>query len=309
MSRILVTGVSGLLGLNFAMKVHGKVHQVIGVANTTPLTGVDFKCLQVELTETGVIEQLVEQEKPDLILHCAAIANVDACEANPGLAAEVNSVLPGRIAESAGRHGIQMIHISTDAVFDGARGYYSEDDEPNPLSVYARTKLGGENAVIAVNPQALVTRVNFYGWSTSGQRSLAEFFFNNLSAGKSVFGFTDVFFCPLEVTTLAETLLELAATGSSGIFHVVSSECISKYDFGRRLADEFNLDGGLIQPASVRDGGLLAARSPNLQLRTDKLAAVLGHQTPGQQAGLARLHESYLAGLPARLQKLSAANV
>lgn len=308
MSRILVTGVSGLLGLNFAIKVHGKAHQVIGVANTTPLTGVDFKCLQAELTEAGAIEKLLDQEQPDLILHCAAIANVDACEANPALAAEVNGVLPGRIAESARRHDIQMVHISTDAVFDGVRGHYSEDDEPNPLSVYARTKWEGENAVISANPQALIARVNFYGWSTSGQRSLAEFFFNNLSAGKSVFGFSDVFFCPLEVTILAETLLELAGAGSSGIYHVVSSECLSKYEFGRRLADEFGLDADLIQPASVRDGGLVAARSPNLQLRTDKLSAVLGRQAPGQAAGLKRLHDAYLAGVPHRLQALSVTN-
>ncbi|MHB1120288.1 MAG: SDR family oxidoreductase, partial [Bellilinea sp.] len=244
----------------------------------------------------------------DLILHCAAIANVDACEANPTLAAEVNGVLPGRIAESARRHDTQMVHISTDAVFDGVRGHYSEDDDPNPLSVYARTKWEGENAVISANPQALIARVNFYGWSTSGQRSLAEFFFNNLSAGKPVFGFSDVFFCPLEVTILAETLLELAGTGSSGIYHVVSSECLSKYEFGHRLADEFGLDAVLIQPASVRDGGLVAARSPNLQLRTDKLSAVLGRQAPGQAAGLKRLHDAYLAGLPHRLQGLSVTN-
>lgn len=306
MSRILVTGVSGLLGLNFALHAHGEEHQVIGVANTTPISGVDFKCLQAELTEPGIIEKLLDQEKPDLILHCAAIANVDACETNPALAVEVNADLPGRIAEAAGRHDIQLVHISTDAVFNGQKGDYSEDDEPNPLNVYARTKWEGEKAVASANPRALIARVNFYGWSTSGTRSLAEFFFTNLSVGRPVSGFTDVFFCPLEVTSLAETLLELVRTGTSGIYHVVSRECLSKYEFGCRLAGQFGLDAALIQPASVRDGGLVAARSPNLLLRTDRLSAALGHPAPGQTEGLKRLHDAYLAGHPQRLRQISA---
>ncbi len=78
------------------------------------------------------------------------------------------------------------MHISTDAVFDGDRRLYREDDPPNPLSIYARTKLEGEQAVLQPNPQALVARVNLFGWSLSGKRSLAEFFFNNLKRGKSV---------------------------------------------------------------------------------------------------------------------------
>ncbi len=188
MTRFLVTGVSGLLGLNFAMAVDGKKHQVTGVANTTPLTWANFKYKQAELTEPDIIEQLVEEEKPEVILHCAAIANMEACEADPKLAHEVNAVLPGRIARTALKHDIQMIHISTDAVFDGTKGNYNESDTPHPLSVYARTKWEGENAVLSANPEALVARVNFYGWSVSGTRSLAEFFVNAMSQGKPVKG-------------------------------------------------------------------------------------------------------------------------
>ena len=143
----------------------------------------NFTYKQAELTEPDIIEQLVEEEKPEVILHCAAIANMEACEANPQLAHEVNAVLPGRIAQVARKHEIQMIHISTDAVFDGTKGNYNESDTPHPLSVYARTKLEGENAVLSANPEALVARVNFYGWSVSGTRSLAEFFVNDVAKG------------------------------------------------------------------------------------------------------------------------------
>ncbi|MBA3072119.1 MAG: sugar nucleotide-binding protein, partial [Anaerolineae bacterium] len=94
------------------------------------------------------------------------------------------------------------------AVFDGEVGNYTENDMPNPLSVYSLTKLRGENAVLAANPQALVLRVNFYGWSISGKRSLAEYFVNNLAEQKLLKGFADVVFCPMMVLDLADTILE-----------------------------------------------------------------------------------------------------
>ncbi len=305
MMRILVTGASGLLGLNFALGVDGKSHTVIGVANTAPHIRVNFRYLQAELTEAGIVEKLLDEEKPDLILHTAALANMEACEASPQLAADVNAVLPGRIAEAAGKRDIQLIHISTDAVFDGTTGNYRETDAPNPLSVYARTKMEGEQAVLNANPQALVTRVNFYGWSMSGTRSLAEFFVNHLAAGKTVKGFTDVIFCPLMVLDLAELLLEAAEKKLHGLYHLVGAQAMSKYDFGIAIAHTFGFDPALVIPASVSDGGLTAARSPNLSLDTRKVKMALGHDLPDFQSGLTRFYEQYRAGFPQYIQALA----
>ncbi len=305
MTRFLVTGVSGLLGLNFAMAVGGKKNQVTGVANTTPLTWVDFKCLQAELTEPETIEKLIEDEKPEIIVHCAAIANMEACEANPKLATEVNAILPGRIAAAARKHDIQMIQISTDAVFDGSKGNYTENDTPNPLSVYARTKWEGENAVLEVFPQALVTRVNFYGWSVAGNRSLAEFFVNAFSAGKNVKGFTDVFFCPMMVLDLAEMLEEAGHKNLQGLYHLVGAQPMSKYDFGLAIARKFGFDERLIAPASVADGGLTAARSPNLSLDTGKIVKALGHELPDFERGLDKFHAQYRHGFPEYIRSLA----
>jgi dTDP-4-dehydrorhamnose reductase len=305
MTRFLVTGVSGLLGLNFALAVDGRKHQVIGVAHTTPLTWVNFKFMHAELTGPGVVEKLVEETKPGVILHCAAIANLEACEANPEQAAEVNGQLPGVIAASAQKRGIQMIHISTDAVFDGVKGEYLETDPPNPLSVYARTKWQGEQAVLAANPQALVVRVNFYGWSISGTRSLAEFFVNNLEQGKTMKGFTDILFCPMMVLDLADMLVEAAQKQLHGIYHLVGGQAMSKYDFGVAIARTFGFDESLISPASVLDGGLTAARSPNLTLNTDKITKALGHDLPEFERGLAKFHAQYRHGFPQYIRSLS----
>ena len=95
MTHFLVTGVSGLLGLNFAMAVDGKQHQVTGVANTAPMLWATFKNVQADLTQPGVVEELIETHKPEVLIHCAAMANVDACESSPEQAHLVNAELPG----------------------------------------------------------------------------------------------------------------------------------------------------------------------------------------------------------------------
>lgn len=302
MSRILVTGASGLLGLNFALRMVEQ-HTVYGVVNQTGLNETPFNVLQADFGRADAVERILDATEPQIVIHCAAMANIDQCEAQPDLARRVNAEAPRILAAACARRGAHLVHLSTDAVFDGKKGNYVETDPPNPLSVYARTKLEAEQAVAEANPAATIARVNFYGWSLLGKRSLGEWFFYNLSAGKQVNGFTDVVFCPLEVNDLAEILLEMAQRGLSGLYHVVSSESLSKYDFGSRIARRFGFDEGLITPVSWQEGGLLAKRSPDLRLDTGKLRLALGRPLPDQAAGLERFYTLYQQGYPERIRR------
>ena len=198
------------------------------------------------------------------------------------------------------------MHISTDAVFDGKKGDYSEEDKPNPLSVYARTKLAGEQTVMATNPRAIVARVNLFGWSLTGKRSLAEWFINNLSEGNPLMGFTDVYFCPLLANDLAKLLIDMLERDLQGLYHVVSSECISKHEFGVRLAKWFELDHTLIKPTPVSQSGLVAQRSLNLSMKSDKLAVDLDEAPPDLDSSLERFHDQYLNGYPQFIRNLGA---
>lgn len=306
MTRFLVTGASGLLGLNFALQVASK-NSVVGVVNQQGLSGAPFSVVYADLTLPGTAEKLLEDKEPEVLIHCAAIANLEECEAHPEMAQRLNAVVPGELAAAACRLGIHMVYISTDAVFDGKQGEYIENDQPNPLSVYALTKLTGERSVANANPDALIARVNFYGWSLSGQRSLAEFFFYNLSAGRRINGFEDVFFCPLEVNDLVDILLHMIEKRLSGLYHVVSSESLSKYEFGCSLARQFSLEESLITPISWQDGGLKATRSPNLTLSSDKLSRALGKPPPGQLSGIQRFHSLYLQNYPQRISSYAVA--
>ena len=298
LKRILVTGASGLLGLNFC-NFHYRKFEILGISNKTRLADPPFRVITRDLLSESP-DDLLDDYKPDTVLHCAAMANLEQCEKFPEEAAEVNGILPGRLASAAHQRGIKFVHISTDAVFDGedcGESGYREDDKPNPLSRYAETKLIGERNVLDSDPDALVARVNFYGWSMSGKRSLAEFFCNNLSDGKPMNVFRDVYFNSLYVRLLADLLVEMVLKDAKGIYHVFSSETMSKYDFGVSIAEKFGYDPGLIRPVSWKDGGLTARRSPNLIMNTDKLRSLLGHDLPGREKSLDWFYEDSVTGL------------
>ena len=299
--RILVTGASGLLGLNLSLQMTPD-HEIVGV-DRSKLKGVPFRLLNADLLEPGVCSRLIDMVHPEAVIHTAANALVDACERDPIGARRLNADLPGELAELCAKRSIRLIHISTDAVFDGTKdGLYTEADAPNPLSVYAQTKLDGERNVLSVNPQAAVARVNFFGWSLSGSRSLVEFFFNHLSAGKPCNGFTDVWFCPMFVGDLAETLVQMLEKDLSGLYHAVGSESRTKYDFGVQVARQFGFDETLIIPTSVEQAGLQARRSHNLRLSVNKLSTDLGMTIPGLSAGLTKFYAQYVQGYPQKIR-------
>jgi dTDP-4-dehydrorhamnose reductase len=302
MKRLLVTGASGLLGINLALR-ESAYREVIGITHSHTLENVPFPVETIDLTSNGAIDRMLADIRPDLVINCAAMANIDDCEQQPEQAAMINSRMPGLLARACRDRGIKLVHLSTDAVFDGTRGDYLETDTPNPLSVYAQTKLEGEKAVLDICEQAVVARVNFYGWSLTGKRSLAEFFYNNLSTGKQVNGFTDVEFCPLFVNHLADFLIMLGEREYSGLFHVVSPIALSKYEFGCRIAEAFGLDDRLIKPVSVMDGGLIARRSPKLTLNTDKLKGTLHMVLPSVEEGIHAFAEQHTTGFPQHIRK------
>ncbi len=301
--RLLVTGSSGLLGSNLSLEAVKQGHEVYGV-DRNPLNTEIFNQHRADLLDPGAVAEAFAQIKPDWVVHCAALANLEACEADPDLAHQMNADMAGTVAAEAAKAGARMVHISTDAVFDGIRGGYVETDAPNPLGVYARTKLAGEHAVAAAHPEAIIARVNFYGWSPTGDRSLAEFFFNNISAGKKVNGFTDRYFCPMLVNDLVQILMQMLEAGLQGIYHTVSAEPLSKYAFGLVIARRFGLDETLIQPIEYTPSDQNAARSPNLTMNTGKLVGALGEAPPTVISGIQRLYDLYKEDYPQKLRAM-----
>lgn len=306
-ARLLITGVSGLLGVNLAWLAAGRF-DVVGVlrgerAVADPAKA-PFTTVLADLTQPGQVDRVLDQVQPDVVVHCAALTDVDRCETHPEEAYQANTFLPGQLARATASRRIRLVHISTDSVFDGERGNYSETDQPRPINTYARTKLEGERAVADSNPDALIARVNFYGWSWLGRRSLSEYFFNNLTAGRPVNGFDDLIFCPLLVNDMVELLLRMLEARLTGLYHLVSSECLSKFAFAQLLAREFGFDETLVAPASYTSAGLRAPRSPRLSLCCDRLANALGCSLPGQVPAMRRYVELHRQGYPQMLHSM-----
>jgi dTDP-4-dehydrorhamnose reductase len=300
-AQILITGVSGLLGINLVQETMTE-HEIVGV-DRGKLVNAPFKILKVDLLDSGAVDSILDSAQPEWLINCAALADLDACEADPKLAHYLNAEIPAQLAKACKARGISFVHLSTDAVFDGEKdGFYTEEDTPNPLAVYSQTKLDGERAVLDENPNAIVARVNFYGWSLGGRRSLAEFFFHNLTDHKNISGFTDVIFCPMLVNDTARLLVKMLQMKLSGLYHLVGAHSMSKYQFGVEIARRFNLPENNISPKSILSSTLAARRSHNLRLSTHKLSTDLGESLPKFSTGLDEFYTQYQQRYPQKIR-------
>lgn len=304
MARILVLGASGLLGINFAMEASSD-HGVVGTVHNMHIQDAPYETLVVDLLESDALPALLDKAKPDWLVNCVALADVDQCEKQPELAQALNVELPRRLAIEAAKRDISLLHISTDAVFDGQSGNYREEDVPSPLSEYGRSKLDGEHAVREANPDAIVARVNFFGWGISGKRSLSEFFYNKLSAGEVVLGLTDRYFSPLLVNDLSQLLLQMLEEGLSGLYHVASPVGLSKYDFGREIAQRFSFDQKLLEPVEAQSLNYAAARAQDLRLNTQKIQKALAADLPDVHSGIEGLYALHQQGYADQLKAMA----
>lgn len=285
---ILITGASGLLGANLLLCAKRHFTNVVGIwgRHTCILPGVET--LQADLTDASAARHLAKRFRPKWIVHTAAMADVDSCEEHPEAARLGNQGMTRNIVESAGPVGARIVHISTDAVFNGANGGYSEEDHTDPINVYAVTKLAAENIVVEDGGDHLIIRTAIYGWNMQDKLSLAEWVLQRLETGTRMPGFKDVVFSPILVNDLSDFILQMMSREMKGLYHVSGSESLSKFDFAVKLANVFNLDANLVQSAVLGDVALKAQRPKNLSLRTDRISRALGIRMPDVDEGLRR---------------------
>jgi len=299
---ILITGASGLLGASVVAFAAQRGLEVVGIYNrhSVHLGGARFAA--ADLTKPEEVERIFEEFRPSAVIHCAAETNVDWCEGHAAEARVLNVAASAAIAGVAARNAAHFLYVSTDSVFDGTRGDYAETDQPAPPNVYAQTKLEGEQAVLARHDSGAVARVNLYGWNVQKKQSLAEWIFEQLRSGKTVPGFTDVVFCPILANDLAEILLVMTEKRLAGIFHVVGSEAVSKYEFARRVARAFDFDPAKVVPTQIADAKLRATRPRNTTLNTEKICQVLDRSMPDVDSGLRRFAQMWRDGFVERIR-------
>ncbi|CAB4910441.1 MAG: sugar nucleotide-binding protein [Actinobacteria bacterium] len=285
----LITGANGFLGSNAGYFLQGKV-QRIGLCRRPPNAALIDEFIEADLSDSASTTAGILRTRPSVILHTAALASHEECERDPKRAHEINVLGTQSVAQAAQQVGALLILISTDAVFDGQRGNYTEADEPSPFSVYGETKLLGEAAALKNCEKTIVARTNFFGWSPTRNRSILEFFVHSLEQGMPISGYTDFVVTSIYAQNLLEALWELTNQEFRGLINIASSDPLSKFDFGRQVAQSFGLDESLISPnVSPQSSGSLSRRR-DISLSTRLLAAQLGTSIRTQLEGITEAH-------------------
>ncbi len=277
---LLVAGAAGFLGGTVLRAAQRSRREVAGVVHSAKTTARAARLVSADLTSAAEAAHAIAELKPDWVLNCAALANVDECERHPATAHALNVGIARNLAEACRDSGARLAHISTDSVFDGERGAYTERDVPSPLNEYARTKLEGERAVAEVLPAALIVRTNFVGLMNSRASGLAGWIAKSVESGEQIRGFEDVIFSPLLANTLAEVLFDMMDQSLDGLYHVSARDSISKYDFAAALSAELEVRRPSIERARLADAPLHARRPLNTSLNPDKVEAALGRIMP-----------------------------
>jgi len=301
--RILVTGASGLLGSNLCLQ-WSEDNSVIGAYHNVPITLTRGSAVQFDLCDQGKVSEVMSLHQPDIVVHCAALANVDACEKDPELAKEVNVLGTENIARACGSVGAKMVFISTDSVFDGSKGMYKEEDDVNPLNVYAGTKVEAEQKVSSICSDHIIIRTALYGWNAQDKLSLAEWMLDKFKRGEEIPAFEDARFSPIEVNDMGDVVLKLCEGGFNGIAHVGSHSPLSKFDFARTVAEVFGLDAGKIIPTKISDGGLGAPRPGDVSLNVSKVETAIRAFLPNAKDGLIRMRNLEESGFKDNLKKM-----
>jgi len=288
--RILLVGSNGLLGQKVAELI------VRGSATTLTLASLEDQpvrpLLSAEYTKVNItskkeVKQLVSSCTPEVIVNCAAMTNVDACENERELAWKVNVEGLENMIEAARRTNAKIVHVSSDYIFDGRAGPYTEEDRPDPLSYYGKTKLAGENALRASGLDFFIARTMvLYGFAAGVKPNFALWLVNNLERRQTVRVVDDQFGNPTLADDLAFGIVRAIELERSGIYNIAGRDILSRYEFAVRLARVFELDPSLITPIKTSQLRQPAPRPLKSGLVTLKAEVELGVRPCTVEQGL-----------------------
>jgi dTDP-4-dehydrorhamnose reductase len=229
--------------------------------------------------EVSVCKQ-VSQIRPDVIVNSAALTDVDKCEVSPDLAMDLNSNSVEYLAKAAKELSCFLVQVSTDFVFDGTRGNYSENDQPRPINQYGITKLAGEEAAknCGEGRWAIARASVVYGWGRPQRPNAATYIYDSLSKDRKIFIVKDQYSSPTLNTNLAEMVIELSERHLPGIIHTAGATRLSRYDFALGLADLMKLEKKLILPTEARNIEWRAKRPMDSSLQVSRATSMLANR-------------------------------
>lgn len=281
MKRILICGSNGLLGQRLAQLL--SVNSNFEVLNTSHhrtffLNHESFDYTQLDITSRSDIKSLVNSFNPEIIINASGLTNVDLCEKEREHAWKVNVVGVQNLADVCRNLDAKLIHISTDYVFDGNDGPYSETARPNPINYYGRSKLAGENAILSSDINYTILRtIVLFGVGNNIKYNFALWVINSLLENKPIQCVTDQISNPTYVGDLANACLLSIGQTESTTFHISGSTILSRYEFACTIAKVFKLNSSLIQPILTKNLQQPATRPKKSGFVLDKAQKILNY--------------------------------
>jgi dTDP-4-dehydrorhamnose reductase len=295
MKRVLVCGSNGLLGQRLAWLLDSDdAYEVLHSSHHRAFAEEDILIdyTQLDISNRSDVKSLVTSYRPDVILNAAAMTNVDACEREREQAWKMNVTAVENLVEVSRRIGSKLVHVSTDYVFDGKFGNYTETDRVNPVNYYGKTKLAGENIIVASGIDfAILRTIVVYGTGVNVRNNFALWVINNLNDEIPIRCADDQISNPTYVADLALAMKVCADTDAAGIYHIAGSEALSRYEFAVKTASVFGFDASLINKVHSSELQQLAQRPLRTSFVTEKAKRELRLQTMNVTQGLKLLQE------------------
>lgn len=294
--KIAITGANGLLGQKLIQRLQqeAEVETIATGRGTLRLEG-DFRNLtyhEVDVRERDEVEALLVAERPDCVIHTAAMTNVDQCESEKAECRRLNVEATSHLAQACAHLGIHLVHLSTDFIFDGTAGPYDEEAQPNPLSYYGHSKWDAERVVMGTEglKWAIARTILVYGLAQDMSRSnIVLWVRDSLRAGKKIKVVDDQYRTPTLAEDLADGCARIALQSATGIYNIGGPELLTPYQMALQTARYFNLDESLIERTDGSGFTQPAKRPARTGLTIDKARCDLGYNPSGFLEGIRRM--------------------
>ena len=271
MKKILITGAFGQLGTSLCKVLSNESILAVG---RVIISTKKYKCIELDITNQRKVAEIIRNYKPDIIIHLAAMTDVDGCEKTPEIAFDVNVKATENLLTSFKG---KFIYISTDYVFDGEKGPYFEDDKVNPMSVYGKTKLYGENLVQQSDIDWVILRSNIiFSYSDRTKASFVNWVVDSLKKRQMITVVNDQWNNPTWTNDLAKVISKIIEKDINGLYHYGGRDYLNRLEFAKMIASTFGLDGSLIKPITTSELNWLAQRPLKSGLYTNKIELDLG---------------------------------
>ncbi len=252
MEKIIITGSNGLLGqklIKFLVKKNTYIIYGVSKGENRLKDKKNYTYINLDLTDNIALTQFVDKINPDYIIHTAAMTNVDTCELHKKECDIINVDAVKTLVELCKKNNIHLIHLSTDFIFDGEKGFYTEDDIPNPINYYGLSKLRSESIIIDSNIKHTILRtILVYGLTDDQRNNIVLWVKNSIEQEQQINVVTDQLRMPTMVDDLAQACIYALENNIEGIFNISSNQLMSIYEIALEVAKAFGLDKSFINP-------------------------------------------------------------